>query len=192
MELGEDIFIPKPLEVSATGSSFEINFKTKIFYDESVEKTSKLAGMLYSKIKDVSGMALEMIAGSKNSNNNSIILMIDGNDEIANEEGYTISIEEDRILLVAVAAHGLFNAIQTFNQLLKGGSEMDNDRGVLLLPTGKIVDYPVYSHRGTMLDVSRHFFKKEVVLAFIDYLAEFKMNVLHLHLYDDQGWRIEI
>jgi len=60
------------------------------------------------------------------------------------------------------------------------------------MATGTITDYPVYSYRGAMLDVSRHFFGVDEVKQVIEYLAFYKMNVLHLHLSDDQGWRIEI
>ena len=60
------------------------------------------------------------------------------------------------------------------------------------MPTGVIQDAPKYSYRGAMLDVSRHFFTVEEVKQYIDLLALYKINHLHLHLSDDQGWRIEI
>ncbi|MDZ7633281.1 MAG: family 20 glycosylhydrolase [Bacteroidales bacterium] len=60
------------------------------------------------------------------------------------------------------------------------------------MPTGTIRDYPVYSYRGAMRDVARHFFGPDDIKTFIDQMATYKMNVLHLHLSDDQGWRIEI
>ena len=60
------------------------------------------------------------------------------------------------------------------------------------IQTGSVYDYPMYAHRGAMLDVSRHFFGVDAVKRYIDFLAAYKMNVLHLHLADDQGWRIEI
>jgi hexosaminidase len=87
----------------------------------------------------------------------------------------------------------LFRGIQTIRQIFPANIELaTRQEGPWRIPTGTILDYPVYSYRGVMLDVARHFFGVDDVKRFIDFLACYKMNVLHLHLSDDQGWRIEI
>ena len=103
------------------------------------------------------------------------------------EEGYTLSVRNDGIQLQAHAPAGLFYAIQTLRQLLPV------DRaGTLSLPAVTIRDMPRFVWRGAMLDVARHFFSVEDVKRYIDLIASYKINRLHLHLSDDQGWRIEI
>jgi hexosaminidase len=78
--------------------------------------------------------------------------------------------------------------MQTFLQL----ASRPRVENKILIPTGTIRDYPTYAWRGSMLDVSRHFFSVADVKRYIDLISHYKMNVLHLHLTDDQGWRIEI
>ena len=103
-------------------------------------------------------------------------------------EGYYLRIAPEGILIEAVQPAGLFYAVQTLRQLLPPGQ---GAAGVQL-PGGEIIDSPRFSWRGAMLDVARHFFGVEDVKRYIDLLAQYKLNVLHLHLSDDQGWRIEI
>jgi hexosaminidase len=83
--------------------------------------------------------------------------------------------------------------VQTIRQLLPSKVELATaQKGPWKMATGTIRDYPVYEYRGSMLDVARHFFEVEEVKTLIDQLATYKMNRFHLHLSDDQGWRIEI
>jgi hexosaminidase len=88
----------------------------------------------------------------------------------------------------------LFYGTQTLRQLLPAAIEYDANipRGVVTAPAGRIVDRPRYAWRGAMLDVARHFFSVDEVKRYIDLLSLYKFNRLHLHLSDDQGWRIEI
>jgi hexosaminidase len=81
----------------------------------------------------------------------------------------------------------LFNGVQTLRQYVPVSGTGD-----ATLPGGEIVDRPRFAYRGAMLDVARHFFTVDEVKAYVDGIAEFKINHLHLHLTDDQGWRIEI
>jgi hexosaminidase len=104
-------------------------------------------------------------------------------------ESYTLAFakEGSGVDIAASDAHGLFNGVQTFVQILKKGED-----GEWSVPAVKIEDYPRFSWRGYLLDTARHFRPKEEVLRYLDLLAMHKMNLLHLHLVDDQGWRIEI
>ena len=103
------------------------------------------------------------------------------------EEGYELSIGADAVQLGASCPAGLFYGMQTLRQLLPTKpSETIN------LPVVSIRDSPRFEWRGAMLDVARHFFGVDDVKRYIDLISHYKMNRLHLHLTDDQGWRIEI
>ncbi|MGW7450628.1 beta-N-acetylhexosaminidase [Streptomyces sp. NPDC054787] len=109
-------------------------------------------------------------------------------------ESYGITVDATGVELAGASEAGLFWGFQTLRQLLGP----DAHRKAPLpgrswsLPHGRITDGPRFGWRGLMLDVARHFLPKDGVLRYIDLLAAHKLNVLHLHLTDDQGWRIEI
>jgi hexosaminidase len=109
------------------------------------------------------------------------------------EEGYRLEISPTEVNLTARAAAGLFYGAQTIRQLLPAAVEEHAAIGrSLWMPTGTITDAPRYAWRGAMLDVARHFLPAADVKRMIDVMAMYKLNRLHLHLADDQGWRIEI
>ncbi|MGC3953382.1 MAG: family 20 glycosylhydrolase [Propionicimonas sp.] len=101
-------------------------------------------------------------------------------------ESYRLTITSDGVQVEAADDAGLYYAGCTLEQLLDHGPDG------WALPTGVIQDAPRFGHRGMMLDVARHFFDVATVKRLIDQLARLKLNVLHLHLSDDQGWRLEI
>ena len=109
-------------------------------------------------------------------------------DKQLGDEGYILEVNARGIRLTANEPAGIFNGYQTLKQLIPAKSEKGNSR----IKACKITDYPRFGWRGLMLDVSRHFFPVEDVKAYIDLMAEYKFNVFHWHLTDDQGWRIEI
>lgn len=113
---------------------------------------------------------------------------------IVAEEGYKIEITPQQVTLYASTPAGMFMAVETIRQLLPVSAERKafTPAKSLSLPAVSIKDQPAYAYRGMMLDVSRHFFSVSYLEKFIDRLALYKMNKLHLHLTDDQGWRIEI
>jgi hexosaminidase len=102
------------------------------------------------------------------------------------DEGYELVVAGNGIRGVAATEHGRWNATRTLEQLW---ADRD-DEGTL--PALRIVDVPRFEWRGVMLDVARHFFSARDVMRLIEQMAEFKLNRLHLHLSDDQGWRLEI
>jgi hexosaminidase len=109
------------------------------------------------------------------------------------DEGYALQVQGDRALLTATSGAGLFHGTQTIRQLLPWAVEHRGAIGrKLALPALRIVDRPRFAWRGAMLDVARHFRTVDEVKRYIDALALYKINRLHLHLADDQGWRIEI
>lgn len=101
-------------------------------------------------------------------------------------EGYRITITTEALTLYARTNHGAFYGIMTLMQLSK------TENGTLRFPETEINDHPRFSHRGLLLDTARHFFSKTTVLHLIDLISTLKFNVFHLHLSDDQGWRMEI
>lgn len=103
--------------------------------------------------------------------------------------GYDLHITSDYIWMAANEAEGLFHGVQTLRQLLPPKNATTGRYGIAATT---ITDYPRYTYRGAMLDVARHFFGVTDVKRYIDHIAMLKMNALHLHLSDDQGWRIEI
>ncbi|MEV7526210.1 beta-N-acetylhexosaminidase [Streptomyces sp. NPDC091371] len=109
-------------------------------------------------------------------------------------EAYRIEIGADGVELAGATAPGLFWAAQTLRQLLGPAAyrKAPLPGREWSLPHGRIADAPRFGWRGMMLDVARHFMPKDGVLRYIDLLAAHKLNVLHLHLTDDQGWRVEI
>lgn len=111
----------------------------------------------------------------------------------AQEGAYELDITTLGATLSAGTTSGLFYGIQTIRQLLPAYVEYTAAYpNPLTIPTGRISDAPRFEWRGAMLDVTRHFFPPDDVKRYIDHLAMYKMNRLHLHLSDDQGWRIEI
>jgi hexosaminidase len=108
-------------------------------------------------------------------------------------EGYDLTVTTAGVRIVAGTPAGVFYGVQTLRQLLPWSVELRGARPhTLTVPTGHIVDRPRFVWRGAMLDVARHFFAPPDVKRYIDLLASYKFNRLHLHLSDDQGWRIEI
>lgn len=100
-------------------------------------------------------------------------------------EGYELEVTADGVRVRAGEPAGGFRAVQTLAQLLPPS-------GPPWLPGGRIVDQPRFAWRGAMLDVARHFFGVDEVKHYVDLIARYKINVLHLHLTDDQGWRFEV
>lgn len=115
-------------------------------------------------------------------------------DAVIGNEGYTLSVTPEGVLLKANKPAGLFYGVQTLLQLFP--KEIESAVPVKQvkweLPCAEITDYPRFGWRGLMFDVSRHFFTKQEVKTFIDDMVRYKFNILHWHLTDDEGWRIEI
>lgn len=101
-------------------------------------------------------------------------------------ESYRITVDAASARITAPDAAGLFYAVQTLGQLIT------RDDAGFTIPSVEIADAPRFAYRGVMLDVARHFFPVDVVRDYIDRAASLKFNVLHLHLSDDQGWRIHL
>lgn len=105
-------------------------------------------------------------------------------------EAYILELKKDKILMSASGREGIMWGIASLSQILRLSTK--DVGGHLNLQEVSIIDYPAYKHRGLLLDCSRHFFSKETIKKYIDLLSLYKLNTLHWHLVDDQGWRVEI
>ena len=143
---------------------------------------------------EVSGRARPSIASD-----NVISLLLERGDQRdghhSPSEGYRLSVGDDAVTVIARRPAGVFYGLQTFRQLLPDSSwraaTMEPVPPVEL-PGIEVLDEPAFAWRGVHLDVSRHFMPKSFVLKLIDLISMHKCNVLHLHLTDDQGWRMPV
>lgn len=178
--------IPLPASVERTDQgSFVIDKQTKIMIDESMMDAAR---PFVDHIKTATGISVP--TGSQKDLSNAIVYKID---TTLAKEAYTLEVSKKTINVAGGDYNGLLYASETLLQLLPPQIYGKNQEGIdLVVQAVSIKDEPRFPWRGLMLDVSRHFFGKEYILKSIDRLAMHKMNVLHLHLIDDQGWRIEI
>ena len=192
MDLTKNAFIPLPVSIQASGSSFELKRRAEIVIDGDSYDLINVANYLADLLQPATGYNLE-IDSREAASNGDIFLSLSNSDSTLGKEGYVLSINEDNVILEANTSAGLFRGIQTIRQILPDEIESKTVHQVpWLLATGTIIDYPKYEYRSAMLDVCRHFFNVGDIKSYIDWLAMYKMNTLHLHLSDDQGWRIEI
>lgn len=174
--------IPYPTHLTPGNGDFVINKNTSIVIQN--EKFRADATALEQMIKQGGGISLRE---SKTIIPNSIILKTDNSIESA--EGYNLSVTSSNVILTAKTSAGLFWGIETIRQLLPVSGSSNK---ILKIPAVEINDAPAFSWRGMHLDVSRHFFSIAYLEKFIDRMALYKLNKLHLHLTDDEGWRIQI
>ena len=178
--------IPKPTSFFSSEGNFVLSPNTTIFLQADDSETALIAKLLATSLGEVSGYEISVIEQGSDRGESSFYLSLNA-DESLGEEGYELSITTDRVRLNANCPAGLFYGVQTLRQLLP-----INSSEAASLPAVSIRDVPRFEWRGAMLDVSRHFFGVEDVKHFIDLISHYKINRLHLHLSDDQGWRIEI
>jgi hexosaminidase len=177
--------IPLPQEVTNGSGTFQLTAESGIQLVGTSEKLTSIGESLANSLRPATGFEVPI---SKDSGD--IVLELTGSDA---SEGYELVVSDQEVRIKASGEAGLFYGIQTLIQLFPAEiahqtvQEMD-----WLLPQGKVADTPEFAYRGSMLDVARHFISVEDVKFYIDQMASMKFNYLHLHLTDDQGWRIEI
>ena len=190
--------IPLPVDYEVTQDKFTISEDTNIYVkgldDEQTDELYENVGeYLASKLRPSTGYELPVIKGDNEGTGNIAIVISDSESDLG-EEGYKINTTVDGLTVTANQPAGAFRAVQTVRQLLPADIEKrELVEGVSWdIPCSNIDDKPEYEYRGSHLDVTRHFFSVEDVKRYIDNMAQYKMNKLHLHLSDDQGWRLEI
>lgn len=180
--------IPIPTEASYPAGKFTL--PSSISISGPSDPQMKVAyATLVGKLKVATGRSVSL----KSTGAATIQLQIVSNAKLGTE-GYELQVNSNGVKIKANKLAGLFYGIQTLYQLLPKEIESKSiATGVKwTIPYAQITDAPRFAWRGQMFDVARHFFSKEDVKKFIDDMVEYKYNILHFHLTDDEGWRIEI
>jgi len=179
---------PAPVEVSVGRGSFSLNEKVSFVAVSGEEKTT--AEFFASRMRVSTGFPLPVVDAPSRK---SIELTIQPESGIK-EEGYKLSVSTSGVRIIASDQAGLFYGMESFLQLLPPQIENRSlTSGVAWeAKSVEIDDYPRFSYRGCHVDPCRHFRTAEWVKKQIDVLALYKINTVHFHLTEDQGWRVEI
>ena len=161
--------VPAPMLTTPGQGQFVLGTNTEVVGEDG-------AAAVAEYLASVLGLPVRPNAGA-------IRLSLDGDGGHLGDEGYELTVTSEGVRLMAAAPAGLFRGVQTLRQLRSTAGT---------IPAGRIVDRPRFAYRGVMLDLARHFFAVADVKRLIDLAALLKLNHLHLHLTDDQGWRIAI
>ena len=187
--------VPLPASLERHDGAFTITPKTTLSVASQDAAVQRSARQLAELVRRSTGITLAS-APPGAAADGAISLRLDDQQKSLGAEGYELTIAPQSVSLTAATPAGLFYGVQTIRQLLPASSEYEavlfQEPRPATLPALHIRDWPRFAWRGAMLDVARHFFSVEDVERYVDLLALHKMNRLHLHLADDQGWRIEI
>ena len=177
----EVIPMPQSITLSNSDNQFVLHSGTLISYTSGNEDMARNAQFLQTYLTDQLGYTLRVEPGV--ASEGIVLKLVEGQAS----EGYTITVDADRVLVEATSPAGIFYGIQTIRKAVP--VEMG---AVVGLPAGIITDAPRFAYRGAHLDVCRHFFSVDSVKTYIDMLVLHNMNKFHWHLTEDQGWRMEI
>ena len=180
--------IPKPQSIIQGKGKFVWNENTQIAVSEDNLEAKEVAEQLALRIKIVTNKQQNVITG-KGSNR----ILFSKNNQIE-KEGYVLKVSSSGVNIEASNPIGHFYGLQTLLQLFPAEilSSSFQPKIILSLPECTIKDHPRFEYRGVMMDVGRYFFPISFIKKLVDVIAAHKLNVLHLHLTEDQGWRIEI
>jgi len=186
--------IPLPENIQPGVGNFILNKTAVIELTTNDTDSRRVADFLSKKLSIATGFAMPVKLVSAASDVTGNISMTIVQDATLGSEGYKLHVNPNTISLSANKPAGLFFGMQTLMQLLPKEieSKIVITNTVWTVPSVTITDSPRFGWRALMVDVSRHFFTKEEIKIFIDNMVKYKYNLLHLHLTDDQGWRIEI
>ncbi|MGW0120274.1 beta-N-acetylhexosaminidase [Streptomyces sp. NPDC003327] len=183
--------VPAPASVAPDGEPYTLTRTTRIGVDETSPESRALGRYLAGLLRPATGYPLPVVDDA--AARGGIRLRLSPGETALGDEGYRLQSAPEGLTLTARAPAGLFRGVQTLRQQLPSAVERKTaQRGPWKIAGGTITDTPRYAYRGAMLDVARHFFTVDEVKRYIDQLALYKINTLHLHLSDDQGWRIAV
>jgi hexosaminidase len=192
--------IPVPAEVRPGGGAYRITAATRIVVAGGDARVRAVGAYTAGLLRPATGYALPVThraavsTAAISTTGTGLVLALTPADRALGEEGYRLRTTGRGVVIGARTAAGLFHGVQTLRQLLPAAVESRTavPRADWTVPDTGITDTPRYPYRGAMLDVARHFLSTEQVERYVDRIALYKLNVLHLHLTDDQGWRIAI
>jgi len=179
-------FIPLPQSIESKHSVMSLDDIVSIQTTIKSQRIQTVLNEFKMFLKEQTSYEIPIESNFKN--NKAIRLKIDVDSKII-KEFYRLEINKKGIQITSKTEEGLYRGLTTLKQVIIFSATENN---VKRLPTGIINDFTSYEYRGSMLDVARHFYNIEDVKRYIDILSLYKYNFLHLHLSDDQGWRIEI
>ena len=177
------LVIPSPSALQQGEGSYVISPESILWVDPVFAKEGT---HLRDFLKKTSGILLQEKIGSKQNSDIKILYT-----EALGDEEYELVVNSSGILIKARTATGAFYAVQTI-KALSSHENWDINSKKIEIASLTIKDKPRFGYRGLMLDVARNFQDKETVLRIIDVMSMYKLNTLHLHLNDDEGWRLEI
>lgn len=179
--------IPAPVQAKRGEGRFQITAKTVVSVAPNDAPARDTASHLIRLLRDTRGLDLS-VREEATPSAASIRLQLDPQSPVTQAEGYALDVDAQGLRIRARDPAGLFYGAISAWQL----ASADTKHGAFEIPAVTIRDWPRFGWRGQLLDVARHFHDVDTVKHVIDAMAQHKLNVLHLHLTDDQGWRIEI
>lgn len=174
---------PTPVEYEHKNGNFNLNTATTITYDPLFGNE---AAYLAREILAVTGVEPKITTGLATTNN---IELRKG--EFSNQEAYQLDVDSNNIVITAAGNAGVFYGIQSLKTMFPAYAWKEKLAEVMV-PNVVIKDHPRFAHRAFMIDIARNFQPKEQILKLIDLLSLYKINILHFHFNDDEGWRLEI
>lgn len=183
--------IPEPVSLMKKAGQFTLPENVSIQASKN-EGLKQSIAFLSERIKTATGKFVSTVS---TANHPTIKLILNTqSDAQLGTEGYKLNVNSNQIIITANQPAGIFWGVQSLIQLFPVAIESKElvENVKWKLPCVDIVDYPKLGWRGLMFDVARHFFTKDEVKQFIDNMVRYKFNLLHFHLTDDEGWRIEI
>ncbi len=179
--------IPKPNEMTLTKGSFTFNKETKLLIHHNDQLP--IARYFQKRFASSTRIKLKFVEDDHDIRN----AIVFHRDNSFDKEAYRLVIDNKGVKITASNHAGFLYGVISLFQLLPKEIESHSPQDVKwIVPQLEINDKPRFAWRGLMLDVSRHFFEKDYILKTIDRMAAHKLNVMHLHLIDDQGWRLKI
>ncbi len=184
--------VPKPVSTTVGVGQFTLTTRSRIVVS-SADATA-VGADLAAYLRPATGYQLPIVSGGAHAGD--ITLQLGKPAALQPDttgEGYVLDATSSKVTVTATTSHGLYDAVQTIRQLLPVWIDSPTlEPGPWTIPSVHIVDYPRYAYRGFMLDIARHFQTPAAVMSLIDQASAYKVNTLHLHVSDDQGFRIVI
>lgn len=198
--------VPAPLSATTTdGPGYVLGARTRVVAGDHPDVASVVA----HRLSRLAGFAVPVTANGADEPDTVVLRLVDDaaalglpDAELAPGRAvgaYRVEVAERRVTLSALAVDGLLHAVTVLEQLAQRDAAPDVDAagpdgpaGTVRLPAVVVVDAPRFGWRGLSVDVARHFFGPEVLRTVVDVMASLRLNVLHLHLTDDQGWRLDV
>lgn len=199
-EVGEskqqNLLIPAPQEIEELEGVFSLTHDVQILYNSiKLKNEVEILNGILASIFDKPPLVVKKIQNKENKQFGSINLLLNdktNSNYVTGNEGYELIIEKMQVTITATTTTGVFYGIQTLRQLLLFSLNRQNDTAAVNINCVAIQDKPNYKWRGIMLDPARYFLPIDLLKEYINVMSFYKMNSLHLHLTDNNGWTVEM